>query len=833
MAVAILAAACHAASPPGSVATTRRLLFVSTADNDIYRAASSATAPTGRATAARFDSVGAALASAAAGDALLVMAQGYPSNTTQISAADWERVGALKIPAYVEFPAAMPDGTRTSPPKLTVWERAVVAPGAALGSSLPPLRLLTPHKSAAYAALPSAHGARQLLVLAKVAGYDTAVDGLPKRPGSVSALLSELPGTVLVASTQLSQCRTRRFSPNAHWLAVWQYVLARLAGAAAPQLRWEPTVRPAFGAGAPLPPDAELAAMERAVEWYNVSGMLVAPERLSELVTPGTSGVLPCGTSATCGSSEGQAGVLEGFSSDVDAAGSQPQATQIRADCTAETAMAFAARHASARRHPRDRRTAINLLDFAWVHSGIQQPWNPPTPTHFTDTFGLIAWTSGGVAYGEFYKDDTARGLLGGIAVSGFLQSDRWLSHLAAGVLGNLRITGQNGFGPASAMLADIHAQGWRSYYTGDFSGNRDNYSPHYQCYLWAVYFWAYARTGYAPLLDRGQRAVTLMMERYPAWWVPTANGIAMQRARMLLPLAWLVRVNDTALHRSWLHTIYDGLAVRQDPQTGAIREEVTAAGWGRQTRVPNNADYGTFEAPLNQDNDDPVSDFLYTSNFALLGLHEAAAVTGNVSIRRSADALAAHVVRIQARSEEHPELDGSYARAFDYRKWEVWASDADLGWGAWSVETGWTQSWLSTVLALRTMNTTLWDLGARVDLAEDFNALLPVFFYPEPPRPCLDAPPGATEVSAVISSNATALCARPGQPVHVNYTGAPCGAGKLVWTAMAALDPAKGLDPAACRWTAAGESGAWRSSWTGSCGVGPAAVPSLPDRLC
>jgi hypothetical protein len=31
----------------------------------------------------------------------------------------------------------------------------------------------------------------------------------------------------------------------------------------------------------------------------------------------------------------------------------------------------------------------------------------------------------------------------------------------------------------------------------------------------------------------------------------------------------------------------------------------------------------GTFEAPLNQFNDDPVSDFLYTSNFALLGLHE------------------------------------------------------------------------------------------------------------------------------------------------------------------------------------------------------------------
>ena len=38
----------------------------------------------------------------------------------------------------------------------------------------------------------------------------------------------------------------------------------------------------------------------------------------------------------------------------------------------------------------------------------------------------------------------------------------------------------------------------------------------------------------------------------------------------------------------------------------------------------------GTFEAPLNQQNDDPVSDFLYTSNFALLGLHEVRGAGGS-----------------------------------------------------------------------------------------------------------------------------------------------------------------------------------------------------------
>lgn len=64
-----------------------------------------------------------------------------------------------------------------------------------------------------------------------------------------------------------------------------------------------------------------------------------------------------------------------------------------------------------------------------------------------------------------------------------------------------------------------------------------------------------------------------------------------------------------------------------------------------------------------------------YTSNFALLGLHEAAAVTGNATIKQYEDKLADYVVRIQARSTEHPSLDGSFFRAFDYKKWEAWGS--------------------------------------------------------------------------------------------------------------------------------------------------------------
>ena len=59
-------------------------------------------------------------------------------------------------------------------------------------------------------------------------------------------------------------------------------------------------------------------------------------------------------------------------------------------------------------------------------------------------------------------------------------------------------------------------------------------------------------------------------------------------------------------------------------------------------------------------------------------------------------------------------------------------ASDADAGWGAWSVETGWTAPWIHLSLGLRHANTSLWALGAGgVDAAPAFEEWLP-FFFPE-----------------------------------------------------------------------------------------------------
>lgn len=188
---------------------------------------------------------------------------------------------------------------------------------------------------------------------------------------------------------------------------------------------------------------------------------------------------------------------------------------------------------------------------------------------------------------------------------------------------------------------------------------------------------------------------------------------------RALLPLAWLVRVHDTPEHRRWLRRVAGDLVALED-RCGAIREIIGGSGQG----TTSNAEYGTCETSLIQANGDPVCDMLYTCNFALIGLHEAAAATGDRFYADAEEKLARFLCRIQIRSEAHPELDGAWYRAFNFHNWEYWASNADWEWGPWSIEAGWTQPWIAGTLALRHGKTSLWNLIQQVEISKNFDRL-------------------------------------------------------------------------------------------------------------
>jgi hypothetical protein len=190
------------------------------------------------------------------------------------------------------------------------------------------------------------------------------------------------------------------------------------------------------------------------------------------------------------------------------------------------------------------------------------------------------------------------------------------------------------------------------------------------------------------------------------------------ERSRMLLCLAWLVRLQDTPVHRRWLSTIATDLLDAQQP-CGAIQERLKGTGGGHYQIPQSNEAYGTAETPLIQTIGDPASDQLYTTGFTLFALREAAAATGDAKLKAAEDKLATYLCRIQVRSEKLPHFDGAWFRAFDYQRWDYWASNADMGWGVWSVEAGWGQAWIAATLALREKQTTMWEFTAGSTIAE------------------------------------------------------------------------------------------------------------------
>ncbi|MDD3310051.1 MAG: hypothetical protein PHY69_08865, partial [Dysgonamonadaceae bacterium] len=104
--------------------------------------------------------------------------------------------------------------------------------------------------------------------------------------------------------------------------------------------------------------------------------------------------------------------------------------------------------------------------------------------------------------------------------------------------------------------------------------------------------------------------------------------------------------------------------------------------------------------------------------------LHEASYVLEDPEIKKAVDLLAEFLCRIQVKSDKHPEINGGWKRSFDYEKFEHWGSNADAGWGAWVIESGWTQGWITAVLALRELKTSVWNLTENSNIKVHYSKL-------------------------------------------------------------------------------------------------------------
>ncbi|MEX2592810.1 MAG: hypothetical protein WD426_08545 [Anditalea sp.] len=658
---------------------------------------------------------GEAIENAPEGTGVIIVSDTYPevSFTSPITQQMLNMAQRKKLKLYMEYPASFPGLEIIPKPVATRLERGVVTSDV-FGDNLKPMSLLGINNCHILPVKVS----DPLIVLGKVVGFDKAEYGLTHTK-TYPLLFNQ--GHVMVAMTKLSNFATGRYGPDESIKQVWTYILSWMTGNKSLKLNiWPSYLSPRYGKAEELPEDARVTGIKKGVEWFYKGRFFVHPSWKDfwlkyEIQGDGTAPFGP-GIDESMPIGDGSLGILEGHASTVNYDGSQQYRYWMRADVQGEVSMALAA--ASDMFENKDfKEKAENLVDYIFNYSNLTAGAKDDKNS---DVYGMIGWAT---TFPEtFYGDDNARAILGSIAAAAYLKTNKWDQELAEAIMGNFRRTSRQGFSGDRNEAKDILKNGWEHYWDRDYV----YISPHFESWMWACYLWLYNQTGYEPLLEKTKSAIRITMEAYPAKWL-WGSSFQTQRARMILPLAWLVRIEDTKEHRQWLDLVVSDLLKNQVP-SGAIREEI-GEGKGHFKVLKSNEDYGTDEGSLIFKNGDPVADMLYTNNFALFSLNEAAQATGNKKYEEAVDQLSDFLTRIQVKSERQKDLDGAWFRAFDYNRWDYWASNSDWGWGAWCTLTGWSQSWIVTSQILIEEDQNYWDLTKKSSISDQMQQTIHIMF--------------------------------------------------------------------------------------------------------
>ncbi len=591
------------------------------------------------------------------GENILMLAPEYPAGGASVTREFLEANRGRKM--FIEYPAAV-YGLEFEEPAKTVFERAVITseqlgePGAILMQHGCWFRRVK-------------NPVEPLLVTAKVAGYRHAVYGVPEDAAPLLFTHPEYP-EVMIAASGFSNFVRARYAPRADWRRIWNYILNWL-GAGEELPLWDMAVRPAYQAQDELPEQPEMRAFEKSVKWFGDNALALHTEVL----------------------------VTEGRDSIVGPTGYQMPRTKTRGDCTGETALVFACDWAL-KGNPASRDLCGKIMDHLFDSPELccLDPQHP--------CYGMLNFYEN---LPVFYGDDSCRAVMGCLASAELLNDPAWDRKMLRCLLSCLRTTGPQGFRQVNLFPGDFgNGDSWDYFHQKECY----NYRPHSQGWMWAAYLLAWRLSGHREFLDSAREGIHRLMAVYPDK-IRWTNGFAQEIARMLLPLALLLRLEDTAEHREMFGRIWHDLE-KILVDCGTVREIMGNIDNGMYPSPRSNAEYGTVEAALIQENGDPCCDLLYTVNFAFVGLHEAALATGEETYRKAADKMADFLVRIQAVSTQQPYLNGAWLRGFDWELWDYWGSSADSGWGAWSVETGWTNSWIASVFAMRKLNKGLFDLA-------------------------------------------------------------------------------------------------------------------------
>jgi hypothetical protein len=386
-------------------------------------------------------------------------------------------------------------------------------------------------------------------------------------------------------------------------------------------------------------------ALERNIRWYERSGALLKPD--------GTRGV-----------SEWVSGPdIEGVRI---AYGAEQQQSPERADCVFESALAFWL-YGRLAGSPPHRRMAENMLvrimDFQRLERG-------------DPGYGL--WNTRGRG-GPAFQDDTSWATICALAAYRYTKNNMFLER---GLLSARAQT--QAFGPDDRLRAPAYAKVQQPI---SLTQQADEH-PHSGGCVLSAWLYTYGITGDRSYLELALPMLRKMVEGFskiPRYIISKTC----ESARFLLPLALACAYSPDPLFKKALRDQASYLRSRTDG-CGAIQEE--------GSNIGHSVEGGDLGLTYNAD--EKISDQLYCTSFAAMNYWIAYKATGERAYLEDFVRTADYLVRIQVESPDAM-IDGGWMRGFDYSLWEYYGSNADQGWNAYCLETGWTNAIIDIALGL------------------------------------------------------------------------------------------------------------------------------------
>ena len=415
--------------------------------------------------------------------------------------------------------------------------------------------------------------------------------------------------------------------------------------------------------------------------------------------------------------------VAEGFASSITRLGAQPWRSTERSDCTFETAGAFAV----AGRLLNDQNSS-KIAEELFTRIA-DDPANRANDPH-DPCYGQFTFYENVPTYYCSGNAKSAMLLMASLPLAADqLEREKLIMRLMYSLL---RSTGINGHHrPALTVPNSFREYSWDFYAAEDYTNN----TPHREAALLAMFACAYSWTKDEEFKLKAERGIASIMRAYPD--LPWTNGYSAELAKLPLVLALMLQIEpDNELYCQWLAQVVSDIEQRMDDH-GALLETFHIMDNGLYAPPKSHDLYGSAEAPLIDRNGDPCCDFVYTQVFAVAGMHEAFMATGDEHYKSLRDKLVEFMIRTQIKSDLHNEFAGGWMRAFDTALWEYYGSSSDPFWGAWCMESGWTNAPAAMNLLLIKENRSLFSLmptpGSGKDLFAEIRASMQEVYKVDP----------------------------------------------------------------------------------------------------